>query len=138
MIQWIFPLILIAAHCIQGLNFMRNNFSVDLVRLGENNLNSEPDCDDVSTQLSIHCSIHENKISDETQLNSHISSISKKGFLCGSCFERSSCRNNCSRKLFAWCHTTKRWYSFDTLSTVSQIYRLCESNLFADCSKLAK
>lgn len=57
MIQWIFPLILIAAHCIQGLNFMRNNFSVDLVRLGENNLNSEPDCDDVSTQLSIHCSI---------------------------------------------------------------------------------
>lgn len=41
-----------AAHCIRGTSLVKSGYTADAVRLGEHNLKSEIDCEEVKT-LSI-------------------------------------------------------------------------------------
>lgn len=41
-----------AAHCIKGTSLVRSGYTVDFVRLGEHDLRTQIDCEDVSVCLS--------------------------------------------------------------------------------------
>lgn len=40
---------IVAAHCVRGASLLRRKFVADFVRFGEYNIETDPDCEDVST-----------------------------------------------------------------------------------------
>lgn len=53
---------IIAAHCIRGTTLVSSGYTADAVRLGEHNLRSEIDCEEVSFRFvrkSVYCCVYE-------------------------------------------------------------------------------
>lgn len=44
-----------AAHCINGVDLVQKGYVLDAVRLGENDLRTDPDCDEVKFKFTFDC-----------------------------------------------------------------------------------
>lgn len=52
-------LFIVAAHCVKSDSLVRSNYKIDSVRLGEHDLRTEIDCEDVSLYFIIRISLLE-------------------------------------------------------------------------------